>query len=47
MLCASGRFFQYRFDTNRKTAKRMETYAGMYIIAFDVILTVAILAPSP
>lgn len=43
LVCLIG-FFQYRFDTNRKTAKRMETYAGMYIIAFDVILTVAILA---
>jgi 4-hydroxybenzoate polyprenyltransferase len=43
LVCLVG-FFQYRFDTNRKTAKRMETYAGMYIIAFDVILTVAILA---
>jgi 4-hydroxybenzoate polyprenyltransferase len=35
-------FFQYRFHTNRKTAKRMETYAGMYIIAFDLILAVEI-----
>jgi 4-hydroxybenzoate polyprenyltransferase len=35
-------FFQYRFQTSRKTAKRMETYAGMYIIAFDLILAVAI-----
>lgn len=43
LVCLIG-FFQYRFQTNRKTAKRMETYAGMYIIAFDVILTVAILA---
>jgi 4-hydroxybenzoate polyprenyltransferase len=42
LVCLIG-FFQYRFDTNRRTAKRMETYAGMYIIAFDVILTVAIL----
>jgi len=35
-------FFQYRFQTNGKTAKRMETYAGMYIIAFDLILAVEI-----
>jgi 4-hydroxybenzoate polyprenyltransferase len=35
-------FFQYRFQTSRKTAKRMETYAGMYIIAFDLILAAAI-----
>ena len=36
-LCLVG-FFQYRFNTNAKTAKRMETYAGLYIIAFDLIL---------
>lgn len=41
LVCLVG-FFQYRFETNRKTAKRMEVYAGMYIIAFDVILAVAI-----
>jgi 4-hydroxybenzoate polyprenyltransferase len=35
-------FFQYRLHTNRKNAKRMETYAGMYIIAFDLILAVSI-----
>jgi len=35
-------FFQYRRHTNRKTAKRMETYAGMYIIAFDLILAIEI-----
>jgi 4-hydroxybenzoate polyprenyltransferase len=35
-------FFQYRFQTSRKTAKRMETYAGIYIIAFDLILAAAI-----
>jgi 4-hydroxybenzoate polyprenyltransferase len=41
LVCLVG-FFQYRFHTNRKTAKRMEIYAGMYIIAFDLILAVAI-----
>lgn len=41
LVCLIG-FFQYRFQTNRKTAKRMETYAGMYIIAFDLILAVEI-----
>jgi 4-hydroxybenzoate polyprenyltransferase len=41
LVCLTG-FFQYRFHTNRKTAKRMETYAGMYVIAFDVILAVEI-----
>jgi 4-hydroxybenzoate polyprenyltransferase len=41
LICLTG-FFQYRFHTNRKTAKRMETYAGLYIIAFDLILAVEI-----
>ena len=41
LVCLIG-FFQYRFHTNRKTAKRMEVYAGMYIIAFDLILAVEI-----
>lgn len=41
LVCLVG-FFQYRFNTSRKTAKRMETYAGLYIIAFDVILAVEI-----
>jgi len=36
-LCLIG-FFQYRFHTSPQTAKRMETYAGLYIIAFDLIL---------
>jgi 4-hydroxybenzoate polyprenyltransferase len=35
-------FFQFRYHTSRKTAKRMETYAGIYIIAFDLILAAAI-----
>ncbi len=33
---------QFRFNTNSKTAKRMETYAGIYIIAFDLTLAVEI-----
>ena len=41
LVCLIG-FFQYRFHTNRKTAKRMEIYAGMYIIAFDLILAIEI-----
>lgn len=41
LVCLVG-FFQYRFQTNRKTAKRMEVYAGMYILAFDLILAVEI-----
>lgn len=42
-VCLVG-FYQYRYHTNRKTAKRMEVYAGMYIIAFDLILAAAIAA---
>jgi 4-hydroxybenzoate polyprenyltransferase len=41
LVCLVG-FFQYRFHTNRKTAKRMETYAGVYVVAFDVILAAEI-----
>ena len=33
---------QFRFETSSKTAKRMETYAGIYIIAFDLTLAVEI-----
>lgn len=40
-VCLLG-FLQYRFQTNAKTAKRMETYAGLYIIAFDLILAIEI-----
>lgn len=35
-------FYQFRVHTSRRTAKLMETYAGVYIIAFDIILAVAI-----
>ena len=40
-VCLLG-FLQYRFNTSATTAKRMETYAGMYIIAFDLILAIEI-----
>ncbi len=33
-------YFQFRWWTSPKTAKRMETYAGMYIIAFDLTLAI-------
>lgn len=39
VLCMVG-FLQYRFRTGAKTAKRMEVYAGMYIVAFDLTLAV-------
>lgn len=34
-------FFQYRFQTSSRTAKRMEVYAGIYIISFDIALAIA------
>jgi len=39
LACMIG-FLQFRFRTSPKTAKRMETYAGMYIIAFDLAVAV-------
>jgi 4-hydroxybenzoate polyprenyltransferase len=38
-VCMIG-FIQYRFWTTPKTARRMETYAGMYIVAFDLTLAI-------
>ncbi|MCH7685208.1 MAG: UbiA family prenyltransferase [Planctomycetes bacterium] len=38
-VCMIG-FFQYRFWTTPKTARRMATYAGMYIVAFDLTLAI-------
>lgn len=40
-VCLVG-FAQYLRHTNARNAKRLETYAGMYIIAFDLILAVEI-----
>ena len=40
-VCLVG-YFQYRWNTCRKTAKRMEVYAGMYVIAFDVAVALAL-----
>ena len=37
LVCLVG-FFQYRFRTSRVTARRMATYAGFYIVAFDLAL---------
>ncbi len=42
LICCVG-LLQFRFNTCRKTAKRMEAYAGMYIIAFDLTLAVELL----
>lgn len=38
-VCLVG-FFQYRFQTSAKTARRMEIYAGVYILAFDLALAI-------
>ena len=38
-VCMIG-FLQYRFNVTPKTARRMETYAGMYVVAFDLLLVV-------
>lgn len=37
LVCLVG-FFDYRFNTNPRTAKRMALYAGLYIVAFDLML---------
>jgi 4-hydroxybenzoate polyprenyltransferase len=37
-------FYQFRFHTSAKTAKQMETYAGIYIIAFDLILAIELIS---
>jgi len=37
VVCMIG-FFQYRLRTSPATARRMGTYAGIYIFAFDLIL---------
>ena len=41
LVCLVG-FLQYRLRTSPKTAKRMEWYAGMYVVAFDLTLAVEI-----
>lgn len=38
-VCLDG-FFRYRFQTSAKTARRMEIYAGIYILAFDLALAI-------
>ena len=42
MVCMTG-FLQYRRSTNAVTAKRMEMYAGMYIVAFDMTLAIELI----
>lgn len=41
-VCLIG-LWQFKTNPCRTTANRMETYAGMYIIAFDITLAVAII----
>ncbi len=38
-VCLIG-FFQYRFHTSPRTARRMGTYASIYIVAFDLVLAI-------
>ena len=38
-VCMIG-FFQFRFHTNPATARRMQLYAGLYIVAFDLALAI-------
>ncbi len=38
-VCMIG-FFQYRFGTCPATARRMQTYAGLYIVGFDLALAI-------
>lgn len=40
-VCLAG-FFQYRFAPTPRHAKRMEIYAGMYMIVFDLLVAVAL-----
>jgi 4-hydroxybenzoate polyprenyltransferase len=42
LICCVG-LWQFRFNTCRRTAKTMEVYAGMYIIAFDLTLAVELI----
>lgn len=42
LVCAWG-VVDYRRDTRAETARRLETYAGLYIVAFDLILAVEII----
>lgn len=46
LLCLVG-LLQFRFRTSRATARRMESLAGVYIIAFDLILAVEIARAYP
>lgn len=42
LVCMIG-FLQYRLRTSSVTARRMELYAGIYVIAFDVALAVELI----
>lgn len=39
VVCLIG-FVQYRLQTSPRTARRMEIYAGLYIVAFDLALAI-------
>jgi 4-hydroxybenzoate polyprenyltransferase len=42
-ICLIG-FLQYRFHTSVKTSHQMETYAGLYIVLFDLSLAIALVS---
>jgi len=42
LICLVG-FFHYRFRTTTATARQLATYAGFYIVAFDLALTVELI----
>lgn len=46
LVCLTG-FVQFRAHPSAKTAKRLESYAGFYIVAFDITLAVEILRTHP
>jgi hypothetical protein len=39
LVCMVG-FFQYRLSTSPASARRMELYAGVYVVAFDLALAI-------
>jgi 4-hydroxybenzoate polyprenyltransferase len=39
LICMVG-FFQYRLYTSPASARRMELYAGVYVVAFDLALAI-------
>ena len=42
LVCLVG-FLDFRFRTSPRTARRMEIYAGFYVVAFDLVLAIEII----